>query len=334
MAWWRSFTPKPPRPVKGGIKAQNQRGAFATSWWGQLWLEVLESYHLGARLQRGRAYARQGQVLDISIETGLVSAKVQGSRTRPYTVKIALEPLPQAAWDRIIAEWSQRFVSLAKLLAGELPMDIDEIFAAAHDSLFPLEFEELDTRCSCPDWSNPCKHIAAVFYLLAGEFDRDPFLILKLRGLTREELFARLGYQPNAVALPEPSSDDSAPSDPAAQTVDPATFWGETLAGAELGAEVCQPEMTAALPKKLGNFPFWRGAVPFLTALEPLYSQAAARGLEVFLGETTLPGDASPEPTPQPAGRRRQTATASKTTEKQKVGLTPKGAAKKPRRQK
>src|SRR5207244_1185349 len=80
----------------------------------------------------------------------------------------------------------------AKLLAGEMPVDIEQVFRDARLSLFPQRRDDLKTSCSCPDWSNPCKHVAAVYYLIGEEFDRDPFLIFQLRGLTREELFARL----------------------------------------------------------------------------------------------------------------------------------------------
>lgn len=83
MAWWRHYTPKPPREVKGGIKAQSKRGAFGNSWWAKRWLLVLENFDIGERLSRGRSYAREGQVLDIEIEKGAVRAKVQGSRSRP-----------------------------------------------------------------------------------------------------------------------------------------------------------------------------------------------------------------------------------------------------------
>ena len=98
MGWWRYYTPKPAREVKGGIKAQSRRGAFATSWWGQRWIRVLESFDIGERLNRGRTYARKGQVMDIEIEKGAVRAAVQGSRSRPYEVEVRFRPLSRAQW--------------------------------------------------------------------------------------------------------------------------------------------------------------------------------------------------------------------------------------------
>ncbi|MFW6113250.1 MAG: SWIM zinc finger family protein, partial [Thermodesulfobacteriota bacterium] len=172
MGWWRYYTPKPAREVKGGIKAQSRRGAFATSWWGQRWIKVLEGFNIGERLNRGRTYARKGQVMDIEIEKGRVLATVQGSRSYPYEVEVRFRPLSRVQWLHIAAALADRFISLARLLAGEMPEDIESVFESAQLSLFPHRLRELETDCTCPDWSNPCKHTAAVFYLLAEEFDR------------------------------------------------------------------------------------------------------------------------------------------------------------------
>lgn len=285
MGWWRYYTPKPAREVKGGIKAQSRRGAFATSWWGQRWIKVLESFDIGERLNRGRTYARKGQVMDIEIEKGAVRATVQGSRSHPYEVEVRFRPLSRGQWLRIIGTLADRFITLAKLLAGEMPEDIEEVFQGAKLSLFPHRLRDLETDCSCPDWSNPCKHTAAVFYLLAEEFDRDPFLLFKLRGLTRVELFEMLGYAPTATTvLPEP--DRVVVSEPISEEppLEPASFWGgEELPGDLLG-EVRIPEITATLPKRLGSFPFWRGKTPFLEALEPFYANAAPLGMDIYLG--------------------------------------------------
>ncbi len=284
MSWWRYHTPKPAREVKGGIKAQSRRGAFAASWWGQRWITVLEGFNIGERLNRGRTYARKGQVMDIEIEKGAVRATVQGSRSRPYEVEVRFRPLSRAQWHQVAKALGGRFSSLARLLAGEMPEDIEEVFESAQLSLFPHRLRDLETDCSCPDWSNPCKHTAAVFYLLAEEFDRDPFLLFKLRGLAREELCELLGYRPaGAPELPEPVGhkvSEPAPQEP----LDPAGFWGGEELPGDLFGEVRLPEVAAAVPKRLGSFPFWRGQAPFFEALEPCYRKAAPRGLDVFSG--------------------------------------------------
>ncbi|MBM4274969.1 MAG: hypothetical protein FJ134_11000 [Deltaproteobacteria bacterium] len=297
MGWWRYYTPKPAREVKGGIKAQSRRGAFASSWWGQRWIRVLDSFDIGERLNRGRTYARKGQVMDIGIEKGAVRATVQGSRSHPYEVEVRFRPLSRAQWYQIAKALGGRFISLARLLAGEMPEDIEDVFESAKLSLFPHRLRDLETDCSCPDWSNPCKHTAAVFYLLAEEFDRDPFLLFKLRGLAREELFELLGYSPAAApALPKPDRIGVAEPVPEEPLLEPSAFWGGEELPGDLFGEVPLPEVTAALPKRLGGFPFWRGKAPFLEALEPFYLKAAPLGLDVFLGLTKAPAEEASAP--------------------------------------
>ena len=181
-----------PRKAKGGIKAQSKRGTFGGSWWARRWIAVLEGFDIGARLGRGRSYARRGQVLSINIDKGRVSAKVQGSRSRPYDVVIKVKTLSAAEWKKLAKALSRQALFAAKLLSGEMPQDIEAAFKAARLSLFPERLRDLVTDCSCPDWSNPCKHIAAVYYLIGEEFDRDPFLLFKLRGMSREEVIGLL----------------------------------------------------------------------------------------------------------------------------------------------
>jgi uncharacterized Zn finger protein len=183
--WWRfrDFGPSLPRKVKGGIKARSARGAkFGESWWAQRWIQVLESFGLGARLGRGRRYARSGQVTALHTDAGCVTAKVQGSRPKPYDVIIRIKTLSPEQWVRVGDALNANASFRARLLAGEMPPEIEQSFCDAGASLFPERGADLRTECSCPDWSNPCKHIAAVYYLLAEEFDRDPFLIWKLGG--------------------------------------------------------------------------------------------------------------------------------------------------------
>ena len=301
MAWWRYYTPKPAREVKGGIKAQSKRGAFATNWWGQRWVKVLESFQIGERLNRGRTYARKGQVMDIQIDKGSVKGMVQGSRARPYKVEVRFQVLSKTQWRQIVKELSNRFITMAKLLAGEMPEDMEEVFAQAKLSLFPHKLKEIETDCSCPDWSNPCKHTAAVFYLLGEEFDRDPFLLFKLRGLSREELFDMLGCGPGA-ATPLAVSGPDQPLEPAPEESPPETssFWGGEEPLDDLLGVVRLPEVSATLPKRLGSFPFWRGKVPFLEALEPCYLKVASAGMDVFLGLENMQAAEPPIPEKSP----------------------------------
>jgi uncharacterized Zn finger protein len=184
--------PSRPRPVEGGLKARSRRGAIGETWWSRRFIDLLESFRLGGRLDRGRRYARAGQVLDLQVAAGLVSARVQGSRVRPYRVRLETPVLAAPDWERVEQAMAGRAAFAARLLAGEMPHDIEETFAAAGVSLFPASPRNLASSCSCPDWSNPCKHVAAVYYLLAEAFDDDPFLIFAWRGRTRGQLLGRL----------------------------------------------------------------------------------------------------------------------------------------------
>ncbi|GII20893.1 SWIM zinc finger family protein [Planosporangium mesophilum] len=181
-----------PRKVEGGIKARSGRGAIGESWWSKRFLAVLESFALGTRLTRGRAYARAGQVLSLTVTPGVVTASVQGSRPKPYAVTVGLAPFDDAVWERVEEALASQALFGAQLLAGEMPAEIEEVFATAGAPLFPASMADLSLTCSCPDWSVPCKHLAATFYLLAEAFDADPFQILYWRGRDRDTVLSRL----------------------------------------------------------------------------------------------------------------------------------------------
>ncbi len=187
---WRNWDrpPAPPRKVSGGIKARSQRGSIARTWWSARFIEVLESIGVGGRLGRGRSYARAGQVMELEVGAGVVSARVQGSRSTPYRVRIALGPYGKAEWAQVEQALADDAFYAAKLLAGEMPTGIEEVFGSVGLALFPADVRELSMDCTCPDHEVPCKHLAAVFYLLAESFDADPFALLALRGRERDEL--------------------------------------------------------------------------------------------------------------------------------------------------
>jgi uncharacterized Zn finger protein len=285
------FKPSRPRLVKGGIRAQSKGGKFGESWWAKRWISVLESFNIGARLGRGRSYARGGQVLSIEVDKGRIRAKVQGSRPKPYEVAIQVMALSSADWQKVVRELSKQAIFMAKLLAGEMPQDIEKVFNDARLSVFPEKLKDLKTECSCPDWSNPCKHIAAVYYLLGEEFDRDPFLIFKLRGMSRDEFLGLLGpggkesppkgRKPKPARMPE---EEVIPPPGEPLTADIPAFWDGHKLPEPLFGEVRIPPLSAALPKRLGNFPFWRGEIKFLEAMETIYPRAAAYGFDLFLG--------------------------------------------------
>ena len=189
---WQDWPPARPIRVDGGIKARSKRGAIGEQWWSRRFIGVLESYGMSGRLARGRSYARAGQVLDFELSQGKVTARVQGSRVRPYQVRIGVLPLTTAQWRRVMQQLASQALFRAKLLAGEMPHEIEEVFSECGTPLFPRSAADLDMHCSCPDWGVPCKHLAAVCYVLAEEFDRDPFAMLAWRGKGRDELLTAL----------------------------------------------------------------------------------------------------------------------------------------------
>ncbi|WP_320066825.1 SWIM zinc finger family protein [Micromonospora sp. RTGN7] len=275
----------PPLRVDGGLRARSTRGAIGRSWWSRRFLEVLESFALGTRLTRGRSYARAGQVLSLDIAPGVVTARVQGSRPRPYEVRVALEPFPAQLWQRVEAELAAQAFFSARLLAGDLPAELEELCVGAGAPLFPAGVDELSQRCSCPDFAVPCKHLAATFYLLAEAFDADPFELLHWRGRRRADLLDRLralrgtaaaddhgsptGGRHGAPSLPDDGSATDSPSTArspsTADGVDGAgptsTVGGPGRAGPAVGAARALVSLPAA-PLADAVDRFWVPPVP------------------------------------------------------------------------
>lgn len=303
----RDFFPPPsaPRPVKDGLRAKSKRGAIGETWWSQRFIAVLERFHDGPRLVRGRAYARRGQVMDMDVGTGEITARVQGSRARPYRVRIGVKVLGDADWGRVEEAMASQAVFLARLLAGEMPPEIEDVFAAAGLSLFPTSSRSLQTECSCPDSGNPCKHIAAVYYLLAEAFDRDPFLIFAWRGRPRERLLTELR------ALRGVGAGTSAPGaidepDAALRVQADGLFGFAALDEADLTAEITEeqacrfwepagdlasvhvkPRATAlpdAILRELGPSGLSAAGRPIEDLLAPAYRTIAAAALRLAAG--------------------------------------------------
>lgn len=279
--WWRfeRFPKSQPKKATGGIKAQSKRGDFGVNWWAKKWVKVIEGFHVDGRLQRGRSYARGGQVLSIDVEPGKVNAKVQGSMPKPYAVTIEVQKLKESEWDRVADALSSQAVYAAKLLAGEFPPEVETIFERNKLSLFPERANDLKTSCSCPDYSNPCKHIAAVYYLLAETFDRDPFLLFRLRGRDREALFAKLNASSPTPVL---ETSESEVSDEPTVAIDPTTFWQLGALPPDLYGDLERPPIPAGLLQPLGPIPFWRGREHFLDAMKDVYLNASEQALRTI----------------------------------------------------
>ncbi|MEN9938445.1 MAG: hypothetical protein RLZZ387_5024 [Chloroflexota bacterium] len=276
---WR-YPPSRPIRTERGIKAKTQRGAFGESWWAKRWIGALERLGYGSRLTRGRSYARQGQVLSIEVAPGQVRAKVQGSRPRPYDVTIALRPLNDVQWERVADALAEQAIFAAKLLAGEMPQDIEQAFGAAGAPLFPQAARDITASCSCPDAANPCKHIAAVHYLLGERFDEDPFLIFALRGRTQEQVVEALRARRAGPTDPGPAQEH--PTPPQEEPLD-ALLGAFYQAGPGLDAievRIAAPEIETPLLRRLGPAP--AGADD---ALREVYRRATQRALAHVLGD-------------------------------------------------
>lgn len=275
--WDYGYYESRPRLPADGIKAKSKKGAFGESWWAKRWINVLEAFNYGARLTRGRTYARGGAVLNIDISVGKVRSKVQGSSPKPYAVEIAIPPLSDSQWQQAIAAMAEQAIFAAKLLAGEMPQEIEEAFEAAKVALFPKQAKELDTNCSCPDYANPCKHIAAVYYLLGERFDEDPFLLFELRGRKKQAIIDALRQ------LRATSSDPVQERTPASGEAIPAladliaTFDEPGPAFNQIHTQVVAPHIEAAILKRYGNAP--AGTQAQLTAIYRMISQAMLKRL-------------------------------------------------------
>ena len=185
---WETFAPAKPIAVKGGIASSKTRGAMADAWWSKRFVSVLESYGLGGRMTRGRTYARKGQVVSIDVDAGLLTAEVQGSRPKPYSVTIRFATPSQAQWLKIDDALRAKVGYAARLLAGEVPNDLEDVFLNAGCQLFPIQWRDLSATCSCPDWGDPCKHQAAALYVFADQLDADPWQLLALLGRSRDDI--------------------------------------------------------------------------------------------------------------------------------------------------
>ena len=289
--WSGRFPPASrPRTVSGGLVARSARGDIGEHWWSRRFVEVLESFALGSRLTRGKNYARRGQVLSLEIKAGAVAATVQGSRRAPYQVKIALTPFSELIWAKVEVTLAEQAIYSAHLLAGELPPELEQVFAAGGAPLFPRRQGDLQMSCSCPDHEVPCKHLSAVFYLLAERFDDDPFQILHWRGRDRAALLGRLrelrGDTPSAPNGPPDPGPAEAPPAVGALTaladliatnrdVDPVDAVGFWTAPA-LPPRPSHPELPPDLVLRQLPVPdAGIGGPSLVAALHPLYTRLA-----------------------------------------------------------
>ena len=271
---------------------------ISRTWWGQRFLTALEQCTDAGRLGRGRAYSKPYRLLEFSIDGTRVNAKIRGNvnpyfgvyKEPRYRVEITLKRIPATKWTQIVKSVAGNMGWMSRLLLNEMPDDIEQAFSASKYSLLPRSANELNTHCSCPDWANPCKHVAGTYYHMAELLDKDPLLLFQLRGLDRENLQRELKKTSlgKAMAMQLEASEEPVlhvcathypqpEITPPDETMSHRDFWGgsalppaETLANA--------PAVAALLIKKQGDYPpFWDRDNSFIEAMEQIYEQVAVK---------------------------------------------------------
>lgn len=270
---------------------------FSRTWWGKKFIAALETFTDSGRLARGRSYARGSKVKSFKLEKGQVVAKVRGS-VNPYfgvyeeplySTTIKFEPISQAKWADAIALISSRASLISRLLLNEIPENLEESLKPLGIKLLPDSRKAFKTRCSCPDSSNPCKHIAGVHYLLAAELDQDPFLLFELQGLSREDLKTELAKSPLGQALvAELQAQQQAPTGVPSYYTQPTTepvaaqplkaFWQGPKRHPQTIEVAEESPVSAVLIKKQGDFPaFWHRDHSFIEVMEELYDRVKTK---------------------------------------------------------
>lgn len=308
MSRWSSYgwyepAPKKPPPERG-IRMKKA----GTTWWGQRWIAALEEVLRGdsRRLARGRTYARAGRTHDLEVKSGKVTAKVTGSRPTPYKITIELTQLGEAAWKKAIGVMAGKAQFSAELLAGQMPQAIDEAFVEAGVSLFPKQRADLETSCSCPDWGDPCKHVAATHYVLGEALDRDPFLLFELRGKTKAQVL-------DALRAARGAGDEAAPKRGAKAKKAESETEAHEVATVKLGKvkaadydrprEVLpamhftfeEPASHGAMLRQLGAPTAWTSEASPADLLAPLIRAAAETARRIAMAEATPAQDETDE---------------------------------------
>ncbi len=282
MSKRKTFRIRTPLAVRGGIRAQSAYAGPFRVWWSRRWLEALERFRLGARLGRGRSYAASGQVSDLQIEPGKVTAQVQGGSKDPYRCEITFSTLPEASYTRVMKKIHSEPMWISRLFVGDLPAEIEALFETERVPLFPRKNSDVASTCSCPDWANPCKHLAAIYCLIGEAIAREPLLLLELRGITRQAL---VPTQPAPQLHARTQTSSVAVATTPLTTTPAEAFYGAPLEPFEQYGEAACTSVPAPLLQRLGPIRFWRGQERFADTLEALYTRATLRGVAIWTGE-------------------------------------------------
>ncbi|MBD1892147.1 MULTISPECIES: SWIM zinc finger family protein [unclassified Coleofasciculus] len=276
---------------------------FSRTWWGKRFIQALEAFTDPARLGRGRSYANGGKVLHYKIDQNEINAVVKGSvnpyfgvyKEPTYIINIEITPIDKSSWSKAIKHLSSKASFVSKLLMNEVPDNIEDAFSDLGLHLLPHNRKDFKTNCSCPDYANPCKHIAGVYYLVASQLDHNPFLLFELRGLSKEALQAELAKSPlgevlstelTAKEIPlESSASYYTPLEkvPVTEKINPREFWLGTKRLPQTVEMASLASLPAILIKKQGDFPpFWKKDSSFIEVMEELYERVKTKNKEVM----------------------------------------------------
>ncbi len=276
---------------------------FSRTWWGKKFIEALEKFTDSARLGRGRSYANNGKILEYKITKNIITATVKGSinpyfgvyKEPRYNITIEIKPIDKINWSKAIKYISSKASFVSKLLINEVPDNIDDAFANLGLHLLPHNQKDFKTNCSCPDYANPCKHIAGVYYLVASQLDNDPFILFELRGLSKDELQAELAKSPLGKALSAQltakevslvateSYYTKIEKIPVAEKINLRDFWQGTKRLPPTVEVATPPSLPAILVKKQGDFPaFWHRDNSFIAVMEELYERVKTKNREIL----------------------------------------------------
>ncbi|WP_367026119.1 SWIM zinc finger family protein [Methylococcus sp. ANG] len=272
------------------------------TWWGQRFIAALERFTDAARLARGRSYAGSDRIKSWQLKKGEVSARIRGNANPSYGIyqeptydtALSLSPIRDSDWALLVRHLGSRAAFVSRLLLNEMPENIEKPFELLDLHLLPHSAKDFKTRCSCPDYQNPCKHIAGLCYLLSAQLDQDPFLLFELRGLPRASLFEQLRHTPLGKVLAQARDAEREeglrvvdayftrpqPAPPPG-TCAPGAFWDAPKRLPELPETPATTTVPALLIRKGGDFPeFWNLSLPFPAAMEMIYDAVRKREKE------------------------------------------------------
>ena len=280
------------------------------SWWSNKFISALESYTEPGRLKRGRSYSSDYRLKSFEIDGGLVLAKVRGSvnpyfgvtKEPTYVTTLEFQAISRSHWAAAIALISTKAGLISKLMMNEIPDNIEDSFSQLNMNLLPQGVNDCKTSCSCPDYSNPCKHIAGLYYRVAQELDQDPFLLFQLRGLPKEAFQQELSKSALGQALCGELNEKAAAAKPVTSlytrpeiTAAPTdlsleAFWqgspGTIEPAAQTSARGLQGKesvVAAIAIKKQGDYPpFWQRDNSFIEAMEEFYQRVRNKNKDIL----------------------------------------------------